>query len=396
MEKQKMLYISPFWPQKSGISEYSETLIWGLEKLFDITILVDGYSLENKQIRKHFYIEDEIEKIDYEKYDILLYNFGNNPYFHEYMYEMLLEHPGYIILHDVSLYYLTVEFYKKKNLLFSKIYELEEIKGIIDIKESFKINKSRDLLDHKNLSSEIPMNKEVFERALGILVHSDYAREIVLKKTSNVSIYKIHFVECNANSMKKKRGYLRKRFSIEEDAYIFVSAGYIAPSKQNDLCCKAIKQYNSINKKKIYYVMVGEGKYADEYLDEYIYKTDFITTEDFFNAIYDSDAVLNLRYPYNGESSATLIQSMAMGKICVVSDIGWFSELPDQSVKKVSPFINEFELCDEISKIIHGEYDLYKKKGKKFVSENCTPDIVAKEIGAIIHKKDDLSNKDLD
>ena len=106
--------------------------------------------------------------------------------------------------------------------------------------------------------------------------------------------------------------------------------------------------------------------------------------------------MLNLRYPYNGESSATLIQSMAMGKICVVSDIGWFSELPDQSVKKVSPFINEFELCDEISKIIHGEYDLYKKKGKKFVSENCTPDIVAKEIGAIIHKKDDLSNKDLD
>ena len=120
MEKQKMLYISPFWPQKSGISEYSETLIWGLEKLFDITILVDGYSLENKQIRKHFYIEDEIEKIDYEKYDILLYNFGNNPYFHEYMYEMILEHPGYIILHDVSLYYLAVEFYKKKIYYFQK------------------------------------------------------------------------------------------------------------------------------------------------------------------------------------------------------------------------------------------------------------------------------------
>lgn len=381
-----MLYISPFWPKRSGISEYSETLIWGLEKLFDVSIVADGYYLENKQIRKHFYIESAIEKIDYDKYDILLYNFGNNPYFHDYMYEMLLNHPGYVILHDVSLYYLTVDFYRKKDTLFSKVYELEGVEGIIHVKESIKRNESRDLLDYKNLATKIYLNKEIFEKACGVIVHSDYAKKAVLDKVPDVSVYKIHFVRCNANSIGKKTNYLRNRFSIGEDDFIFVSAGYITSSKQNHLCCKAIKQYNSKNKKKIYYIMIGEGDYVNEYLDEYIHKTDFVNTDEFFSALYDSNAILNLRYPYNGESSATLIQSMAMKKVCVVSDIGWFSELPDKSVKKVSPFINEFELSDEISEIVDGKYDFCAEEAKKFVDNNCTPDIVSNEIKNIVCK----------
>ena len=36
MMKPTMLYVSPFWPQRSGISEYSETLVWGLKEFFDI------------------------------------------------------------------------------------------------------------------------------------------------------------------------------------------------------------------------------------------------------------------------------------------------------------------------------------------------------------------------
>ena len=34
MMKPTMLYVSPFWPQRSGISEYSETLVWGDAEYF--------------------------------------------------------------------------------------------------------------------------------------------------------------------------------------------------------------------------------------------------------------------------------------------------------------------------------------------------------------------------
>lgn len=39
MNKPTLLYVSPFWPQKSGISEYSEMLVPGLVTCFDVTLL---------------------------------------------------------------------------------------------------------------------------------------------------------------------------------------------------------------------------------------------------------------------------------------------------------------------------------------------------------------------
>jgi glycosyltransferase involved in cell wall biosynthesis len=45
--------------------------------------------------------------------------------------------------------------------------------------------------------------------------------------------------------------------------------------------------------------------------------------------------LVNLRYPTMGETSGSVIRAMAVGKPLLVSDVGWFSELPDDAVLKV-------------------------------------------------------------
>src|SRR5438034_9598778 len=47
------------------------------------------------------------------------------------------------------------------------------------------------------------------------------------------------------------------------------------------------------------------------------------------------DAVVSLRAPTMGETSGTAIRALALGKPLVVSDVGWFSELPDGVALKV-------------------------------------------------------------
>ena len=42
------------------------------------------------------------------------------------------------------------------------------------------------------------------------------------------------------------------------------------------------------------------------------------------------DIVLNLRYPTVGENSGTLMRALGLGKAVVVSDVGSFSEFPDE------------------------------------------------------------------
>lgn len=48
-----------------------------------------------------------------------------------------------------------------------------------------------------------------------------------------------------------------------------------------------------------------------------------------------SDLVINLRDPTSGETSGTLSRAMALGRCAVVSDVGWYAELPDRAVVKI-------------------------------------------------------------
>ena len=47
------------------------------------------------------------------------------------------------------------------------------------------------------------------------------------------------------------------------------------------------------------------------------------------------DVLVNLRYPTMGETSGSVIRALSLGKPLLVSDVGWFSELPDDVVLKV-------------------------------------------------------------
>ena len=47
------------------------------------------------------------------------------------------------------------------------------------------------------------------------------------------------------------------------------------------------------------------------------------------------DVCVSLRAPTMGETSGTAMRALSLGKPLVVSDLGWFAELPDGVVRKV-------------------------------------------------------------
>ena len=55
------------------------------------------------------------------------------------------------------------------------------------------------------------------------------------------------------------------------------------------------------------------------------------------------DVLVNLRYPTMGETSGSVIRALSLGRPLVVSDVGWFSELPDDVVLKVP--VDEYEVA---------------------------------------------------
>lgn len=377
MNKPTLLYVSPFWPQKSGISEYSEMLVPGLVDFFEVTLLTKGRYIENARLQNMAKVKLYDPDEDYSKYDYIVYNFGNCPDYHDYMYHMLPQYPGYIILHDISLYYLAVDYYSATNSVFSEIFRMHNAKGIAVIKEAIKESFPESLLYIKTVASELTMNRTILEQAKGIFVHSAEARRMVLDVVPTCDVRVINHVVQDVTYDKCKKQTFRERYGLGEDDFIIGAAGYIANTKMNLETCLAIEKYNAVHDVKVKYIMIGEGGYVDQYLGENILKTGFLDEEDFLAAIDSCDLIFNFRKLYGGEASGPLIQALALGKECAVSDVGWFGELPDDCVCKLKE-TTEDTIYDIIEKKAHTK--MQNDVGKEYVNKYFSKEVIAREI----------------
>lgn len=350
---------------KSGISDYSEVLIYGLSKQFDITLLTEDYQLENRQLYRDFKVKVFGKgRLVLDSFDYHIYNIGNNPYFHSYIYEAALHKPGLIILHDLVAYYLTIGVYRARGALYSKIYEMAGAAGIDLIKRHTK--KHKDLLECKELAPKLPLNRELINSENKIMVHSNYSydqvREIIKNKSRLRKINQVEQVSHDEDFIPKN--ILFTKYKIPEDRFVISSFGYLDKTKLNHVVCETIDLLNQALGNNVIYLMVGEGDYIDKYLKPNIVKAGHVSLKEFNSFIRHSDIVVNLRYPSMGETSAVVIRALGIGKPCIVSNDAWFSELPDDVVIKVSNKNIKKDLHDSLSSLLERR-DLMEKMSKR-------------------------------
>lgn len=386
LQRNRLLYASPFPPMATGISDYSEALVYGLKRHFDITLLIDDYRLRNKRLYKDFDVK--VYKNDlrlFDAFDFRIYNIGNHPKFHSYIYKAAIDRPGLVILHDFVLYYLVVGHYQNNGNLYSKFYELEGPNALHFIKTYSK--RGINLLECKQLAPYLPLNAEILNSRNKIMVHSDYAYQRISEVVKEPNrIKKINMIDHVASIRNKgvfiDKELLFKKYDISEDVLILGSFGYIDETKLNHIICQTVISLNDKFDNKLIYLMVGEGNYVDEYLGTHIRKTGYVDLAEFNSFIKYVDVVVNLRYATMGETSGAMIRALSLGKTCIVSDDAWFSELPDEVVVKVgNEDINE-ELYESLLRLLddpHLMKDL-SHKAKQYIRKKHGLNKISAEI----------------
>src|SRR5207253_4517491 len=78
-------------------------------------------------------------------------------------------------------------------------------------------------------------------------------------------------------------------------------------------------------------------------LTDGVTRLDYVPEERMWSLMAACDVLVNLRYPTMGETSGSVIRALSLGKPLIVSDVGWFSELPDDAVLKVP--VDEYEVA---------------------------------------------------
>jgi glycosyltransferase involved in cell wall biosynthesis len=69
--------------------------------------------------------------------------------------------------------------------------------------------------------------------------------------------------------------------------------------------------------------------------EEGIVREAYVEEDRLWSLMAACDVCVNLRSPTMGETSGSVIRQLSLGKPVIVSDVGWFSELPDGVALKV-------------------------------------------------------------
>ncbi|HLM35729.1 MAG TPA: glycosyltransferase family 4 protein, partial [Gaiellaceae bacterium] len=73
-----------------------------------------------------------------------------------------------------------------------------------------------------------------------------------------------------------------------------------------------------------------------------VIREDYVDEARMWSLMARCDVLVNLRYPTMGETSGSVIRGLSLGKPMVVSEVGWFAELPDDVALKVP--VDEYEV----------------------------------------------------
>jgi glycosyltransferase involved in cell wall biosynthesis len=80
-----------------------------------------------------------------------------------------------------------------------------------------------------------------------------------------------------------------------------------------------------------------EPRIAELGLDPAVVRTGYVEEARLWSLLGSCDIVVALRAPTMGETSGVALRALVLGKPLVVSDVGWFAELPDEVALRIAP-----------------------------------------------------------
>lgn len=383
----RIAYLTPLHPNKSGISDYAELIIPALGKKCDIDVFTLPNKIDNLEISKNFPVYPIKEFCKrHSNYDFCIYQAGNNTEFHKEIMEAFMKFGGILEMHDLAMPHYVAADTIGRNMPDEYLRIMEYCHGEVGRERAIAYFQGRKTSSWDSEPLKYMTNKHFIDNAQAVIVHSDFAKQIV--HTINPTV-PIGYVPLPAfRFADKPEEYLkacRSELGIVQDEFIIGSFGFATPAKRIKEILHALARLKDEKFEFKYYIV---GKLVDKtiinlikelQLDAHIVITGFVDDEMFYKYLGICNLVASLRYPTMGESSGPLNKALGMGKQVMVTNIGTFSEYPDEIVYKISYGENEVKeiyqcILQEMNKKNHVNSEAVLQYAKKTLSTECAVD----------------------
>jgi glycosyltransferase involved in cell wall biosynthesis/SAM-dependent methyltransferase len=360
----RIAFFSPLPPSRSGIADYSAALVTSLGRIAHVETFTE-----------------RVPPAALSGFDICVYQIGNNP-FHVVPYEMALEHPGVVVLHEANLHHLITDVTIRRGDWNAYLREAEYDGGAAALLYAQRYVRT---LERGPDYEGVPMLRRIVERSRGVVVHSDAVAAEVRRAGFGGPLARIWH---GAWILDADRNNYRDCLGLDELTPLIGIFGFLKPYKR---IAESLRAFRRLLKVEPRAKMILAGEPHPELqidslieslgLSENVRLLGFTPIEDFNGYLGACDIVLNLRFPTVGESSGTLLRALGMGKAVVVSDVGSFREYPDDVVLKAPVDSSEEDHLFECLNVLISRPDFARKLGanaRSWVSRECSWDIVAR------------------
>jgi glycosyltransferase involved in cell wall biosynthesis len=329
----KVAYFSPLPPSASGIADYSALLLPALERLVDVEVVRPGRTRP---------VADA---------DVALYHVGNDPDAHTWVVDALKRRPGVVVLHDFVIHHLVAGMTIGRHDGHAYLAAMEREAGVAGRMLGWGVLEGRVPPLWEIRPTEFPLAGEVLDRATGVIVHSRYVEARVREHGYDGLLWHIPHPAWPAPALEPAR--------IEGEP-LFGCFGHLNESKRIPEVLRAFAALRSEQPAARLLLVGAEAPGFDltgrlERLglaEEGVLREPYVEEERLWALMQACDACILLRSPTMGETSGSAIRTLSLGKPLVVSDIGWFAELPADVALKVPVGAGEVEaLTDALRRL---------------------------------------------
>jgi glycosyltransferase involved in cell wall biosynthesis len=330
----RLAWFSPMPPVRSGVAAVSAELVTRLDDEHDIEVFVDEPVARTGGRGRSAH--DFVWRHRQQPFDLTVYQLGNSSH-HDYIWPYLFRYPGLTMLHDGHLHHA-----RAASLLRQRRAE--------DYRAEFAANEPDVPVDAAELAiagldSQLlyqwPFVRLVVQASRLTAIHSPRMRDelAAMRPDAHVEHVRLgHGIDLGEAGAAARRRQARERFGLATngDEVVFGCFGGLTPDKRLPQVLDAFeallpyapsarlilagapaRHYDVVA--DVQRRALGSRALVTGYLDD---------PEDLIDAIYASDATLNLRWPTAREMSGPWLQCLAAGKPTVIIDLAHTSDTP--------------------------------------------------------------------
>ena len=305
----KAAYYSPLPPSRSGVADYSALLLPELSTRVEIEVARPGRFRRRPSA------------------DVLLYHVGNDPDAHGWIAKELERRPGVVALHEFVLHHLVAGLTLARGDARGYLDAMERGHGLAGRLLAYGVIDNRIPPLWESRPEAFPLAGDVLRSATGLVVHSTFVEDRAREAGFAGPVWRIP----------------HPAWPLPEiapaglgDGPIVGCFGHLNESKRIPQLLAAFERVRASDPAaRLLLVGALSSRMRRLVLPGGVHREDYVDQARLWSLMAACDVVVSLRSPTMGETSGTAIRALSLGKPLVVSDVGWFAELPGEVATKV-------------------------------------------------------------